>query len=134
MKKMVMIIVIGTLVFLGICSGAFCARGGVPSGGGHYGGGHYYYGGGPRVFIGGNFGFPYYYPYSYPYYYPYAYPYRYYPDTYTQPPVYIEQEQPSYWYYCKDPQGYYPYVTSCPSGWMPVVPTPPEPGREGVAK
>ena len=39
-------------------------------------------------------------------------------------PVYIEPEQPFYWYYCQDPQGYYPYVESCPSGWMRVVPTP----------
>jgi hypothetical protein len=71
--------------------------------------------------------YPYYYP---PYYYPY----------YQEPPIVIEQQpevyvqpapqaeqQPIYWYYCKDPQGYYPYVKQCPGGWMKVVPTPPEP-------
>jgi len=67
-----------------------------------------------------------------PYYYPYYYPY------YQQQPIVIEQQpevniqsapqaeqQPIYWYYCKDPQGYYPYVKQCPSGWLKVVPTPP---------
>ena len=36
-------------------------------------------------------------------------------------------EQPYYWYFCQDPQGYYPYVKNCPGGWMQVVPqmTPP---------
>ena len=70
-----------------------------------------------------------------PYYYPSYYPY--YP---TEPPMVIQQqpeayvqpapeaeEQQSYWYYCKDPQGYYPYVRQCPSGWMKVVPSPPPP-------
>jgi hypothetical protein len=33
----------------------------------------------------------------------------------------------SYWYYCRNPQGYYPYVKRCPSGWMRVVPSPPPP-------
>jgi hypothetical protein len=46
------------------------------------------------------------------------------------PPVYVqpEQEEPYYWYYCQDPQGYYPYVRNCPGGWMKVVPdvTPPQ--------
>jgi hypothetical protein len=45
-------------------------------------------------------------------------------------PVYVqpEQEEPYYWYYCQDPQGYYPYVKTCPGGWMKVVPdvTPPQ--------
>jgi hypothetical protein len=62
------------------------------------------------------------------------YPY----SCYSAPPVVIRQEQPVYvqpepeepyyWYYCQDPQGYYPYVKSCPGGWMKVVPevTPPE--------
>jgi hypothetical protein len=128
MRKLVMMIVVGALIFMGLCSGAFCA------GGGHYGGGYYYHGGGTRVFIGGYFGFPYYYPYGYPNYYPYADPYPSYPYTYADPPVYIEQEQPSDWYYCRDPQGYYPYVESCPSGWTRVAPIPPPPGREGVTK
>lgn len=62
------------------------------------------------------------------------YPYGYYPAPpvviQQGPPVYVqpEQEQPYYWYYCQDPQGYYPYVKSCPGGWMKVVPevTPPQ--------
>lgn len=118
MKKVVIIMVIGVLLPLGLSSGAL----------------------GARVYVGGYFGFPYYaypyayYPYAYPYYYPYAYPYPYYPDAYAQPQVYIEQEQPSDWYYCQNPQGYYPYVTSCPGGWTRVVPTPPPPGREGVER
>lgn len=67
-----------------------------------------------------------------------AYPY--YPYYYSPPPVIVEQpseiyvqpapsaETPSYWYYCKDPQGYYPTVKRCPDGWMKVVPPslPPE--------
>jgi hypothetical protein len=46
-----------------------------------------------------------------------------------EPPVYVQpEEEPYYWYYCQDPQGYYPYVRSCPGGWMKVVPdvTPPD--------
>ena len=45
------------------------------------------------------------------------------------PPVYVQpEEEPYYWYYCQDPQGYYPYVRNCPGGWMKVVPdvTPPQ--------
>ena len=52
------------------------------------------------------------------------------PSTYDGSTVYVEQEQPYYWYYCRDPEGYYPYVTSCPGGSTTVVPTPP--GEEGV--
>lgn len=61
-------------------------------------------------------------------------PYPYYPpQTYIieRPPVeYIQpsnqqQEEPAYWYYCKNPEGYYPYVKRCPDGWMKVIPTPP---------
>ncbi|HWU36839.1 MAG TPA: hypothetical protein VN203_04270, partial [Candidatus Acidoferrum sp.] len=74
-------------------------------------------------------GYPYY-PYpSYPY--P-DYPYPYYGGppavVQQQPPVYIQQEpqaqtqQPTYWYYCQNPQGYYPHVQQCPGGWMTVVP------------
>jgi hypothetical protein len=151
MKKIAVIIAIAALVLLGLYSGVFCAQGGHSGGGhsggghsqgGHYGGGHYYHGGGPRVFIGGYFGFPYYtypygyYRYGYPYYYPYPYTYPYpnYPSTYVEPPVYLEPEQPSYWYYCRDSQAYYPYVTSCPSGWTKVVPTPPPPREEGEVR
>lgn len=176
MKKTIMILVIASLVFLGLSSGAFCQgrsgggyregggqvggyhgggyRGGGGQVGGYYGGGYYggvyyrgghrYYGGGPRIFVGGYFGFPWfpYYPYPYGYYfygypYYYHYPYAYppspdYPYTSDQPPVYSEQEQPRYWYYCRDPEGYYPYVTSCPGGWTRVNPVPP--GEEGEKK
>ncbi len=62
----------------------------------------------------------------YPYYgYPYYYPA---PPVVVQqaPPVYVQQQpapqQPSYWYYCPNPQGYYPYVKDCSAGWMTVVP------------
>jgi hypothetical protein len=62
------------------------------------------------------------------------YPYGYYPTPpvviQQESPVYVqpEQEQPYYWYYCQDPQGYYPYIKNCPDGWMKVVPevTPPQ--------
>lgn len=103
---------------------------------------HGYYGGyygyryprywGPRywgtgAWVGSGFwwGWPYYgYP-SYPYY--YSAP----PAVIQQPPVYLEQappQEPQYWYYCQNPQGYYPYIQSCPNGWMKVVPpdSPPE--------
>jgi len=130
MKKIVLIITVGFFLFAGI-SGAFCA----PRGGHSF---HYY--GGPRVFIDGHIGLPYYYPYGYdpyypysyphPYYYPYSYPYPYEPYSYSQPPEYNESEQDYYWYYCKNPEGYYPYVTSCPGGWIKVAPTPSQPGKE----
>jgi hypothetical protein len=42
------------------------------------------------------------------------------PEIYVQPAP--QQEDPVYWYFCKDPQGYYPYVEKCPKGWMKVVP------------
>lgn len=69
-----------------------------------------------------------------PAYYPsYYYPYYQEPPVVIQeqPDVYIpptpQEQQPIFWYYCKEPQGYYPYVKQCPSGWMKVVPTPPNP-------
>jgi len=76
-------------------------------------------------------GWPYYSYGGYPYlgwpYYSSAYP----SDTATAPPVYNEpeQQQPKYWYYCTNPQGYYPYIKNCPGGWLTVVPkvTPPPP-------
>ena len=66
-----------------------------------------------------------------------SHPYHYYspPVVIEQAPsVYIQQspqqapmsaQEPTYWYYCQEPQGYYPYVKQCPQGWMKVVPTPP---------
>jgi len=87
------------------------------------------------VFIGPGYwwGSPYWWGAPYPYY-PY-YPYYYgAPPTVVQqaPQVYVQPEaqaQPSYWYYCQNPQGYYPYVQQCPGGWMTVVPptAPPAP-------
>jgi hypothetical protein len=49
----------------------------------------------------------------------------YYPPQATEPaPGYREpeQQQPYYWYYCQNPQGYYPYIKSCPGGWIQVIP------------
>ncbi len=67
-----------------------------------------------------------------------AYPYPYYvgpPVVVQQPPAeYVapepQQEEPAYWYYCKDPKGYSPYVKQCPGGWMKVVPSPPAPEED----
>jgi hypothetical protein len=121
MKKLNLVLAVLVILSLVLTSSALYARG-------------------PRVYIGGYFGFPYYpYPYSYP---PYAYPYYYppvyaypsYPYAYAQPPVYSAPEQPYYWYYCQDPQGYYPYVKNCPAGWIKVIPTPPQPREEGMTK
>jgi len=75
---------------------------------------------------------------SRPYYYPYGSYYYPSPVIIQQQPsdVYIQQvpqsapaqvQEPAYWYYCQDPQGYYPYVKQCQKGWMKVVPTPPAP-------
>ena len=73
-------------------------------------------------------------------YYPYDPYYPYYtappvitkqPDTYIQQQPPAQAEEPSYWYFCKDPKGYYPYVKTCPKGWLKVVPSPtPEDGEE----
>jgi hypothetical protein len=119
MKKMVVIISITALVFLGLSSGAYCQRlsgGGSPGGGyrggGYYGGGYYgggyrgggyygrgyygrggyYYGGGPYFFFGWPFVFPYYTnPYGYyPYSYPYSYPYTYEYPYQNYPSAYAE--------------------------------------------
>lgn len=49
------------------------------------------------------------------------------PSTdYYEQPVPRQSQEPAYWYYCRNPEGYYPYVKQCPDGWMKVVPTPPE--------
>ena len=59
-----------------------------------------------------------------------SYPYQ--PPAYyvpAQPRIYIQQnqQQPYYWYWCANPQGYYPYIKSCPQPWQQIVPygTPP---------
>ena len=62
-------------------------------------------------------------------YYPY-YPYYASPPAVIeqQPQMYVEptpqEEEQSYWYYCRKPQGYYPYVQQCPGGWLKVIPSP----------
>lgn len=63
--------------------------------------------------------------------------YRY--EYYSPPPVIIreqpsfygqpQEQEPYYWFYCQDPQGYYPYVRTCPGGWLKVVPETTPPGR-----
>lgn len=101
---------------------------GVPA---HARGGHGHVGFG--VFVGpGWWGWPY--PYYYPY---YSYPYSYQPPVIVeqQPNTYIYQsprkEEPYYWYFCTDPEGYYPYVKKCPKGWQKVIPPEsPEDGEE----
>jgi hypothetical protein len=114
-------IIIGLIVLLLL--GSMNASSAEARRGGH--GGH-----GPRVgvgfWIGPGWGWPYYYP---SYYYPYYPPeqtivIQQQPEGFAQPLP--QEEQPLYWYYCKDPQGYYPYVKKCPNGWMKVVPTPPD--------
>lgn len=118
MKTLTRLIIAATVVLLiGSMPGSSAdARGG------H--GGH-----GPHVGIGLWLGPGWWGPYYYPYYYPY---YQDQPIVIEQPELYVQpapqtEQQPVYWYYCKDPQGYYPYVKQCPGGWMKVVPTPPAP-------
>jgi hypothetical protein len=96
-------------------------------GGGHGGG----WGWGPAMGLGlglGLWGLSNSY-YGYPYY-PYydAAPINEQPSTemYVRPAP-QQPAEPTYWYYCRAPEGYYPYVKQCPGGWMKVVPTPPQP-------
>jgi hypothetical protein len=113
-------------------------HGGGGHGGGWHGGGGHGGHGGVSVWVGPGWwgGYPYY-PYYYPYYNQYYYPY--YNPYYGAPPAgdsqqpsgYVQQEEPSYWYFCQDPKGYYPYVKQCPKGWLKVVPSPtPKAGEE----
>ncbi|SEM81051.1 hypothetical protein [Nitrosomonas marina] len=121
------------------------------SGPSHFGGGRGHFSGGHRHFghhrhsrinFGFNFGgfygpgfygYPYWSRYRSPYYYSRAYVYPSPLIAPATPPVYIErkvtavnstQSQSSYWYYCRNPEGYYPYVKQCPEGWLQVVPQP----------
>jgi len=99
-----------------------------------HGHGHGWARGGFGVYVSPWWGYPGYAPGYVPGpYYPYYYP----PQVITvpsSPPVYIQQDEPpgasapqnSYWYYCRNPQGYYPYVKQCPGGWQAVAPQPPE--------
>lgn len=56
----------------------------------------------------------------------------------AQPPVvYIEKNEASrgsppqtYWYYCRDPEGYYPDVEECPDGWEQVLRQPKQDNQE----
>ena len=82
--------------------------------------------GGPRVFVG----VPYCYPYRRYYYYPapaYYNPVPYYAAPYYAPPVqYIEQGQggPGDLFYCAQSEAYYPDVLQCPAGWQRIPPPP----------
>lgn len=137
----VLALVLGSAGVAGAGGGGH-GRGGWHGGGGHgwHGGGHgwhgssgvrvvvpFYYGAGP--FWGPGWWARPYPAYAYP---PYGYaPYGYAPYAYPpaggavviqpQTQTYVQQ-QPQYWYYCRNPEGYYPYVEQCPSGWMTVVP------------
>jgi len=122
MRKAAVVVLIGIFLGLSLCP---VARGGVVIGG-YFGPFPYY----PYPYYG-------YYPfvYPYPFYYPYGYPYPYYSYRYYPPTtVYVEPEQPFYWYFCRESETYYPYVTSCPGGWVKVVPTPPQAEKEGTVK
>jgi len=134
-------VIILSFAFLGSSSflEARDGSGGRPGWGGHHGGyykGHVGWGGHHRGYYGGHHGglhigiglgfWPGYYWGNYPYY--WGAPvvgWPYYPPQATeaapgnsQP----EQQQPYYWYYCENPQGYYPYIKSCPGGWIQVIP------------
>ncbi len=88
---------------------------------------------GTNIIVGPGFWGPGWYGPAYPY---YPYPYYAAPPVVIQqePQVYIQQpeaqpQQPNYWYYCQNPQGYYPHVQQCPGGWMTVVPPTTAPPR-----
>jgi hypothetical protein len=87
-------------------------------------GGHFRHGGGHvgvGVFVGPGFWGPGWWgPYPYYPYYPPQVIVREPPEIYVEPAP--QAEEPRYWYYCQEPQGYYPNVKKCPKGWMKVVP------------
>ena len=92
-------------------------------GGGGHGGG---WGWGPAVGLGIGLGL---WGLSHPYYgdpyYPYYNPAPIIVQPSTEPyavPAPQPSVEPTYWYYCRVPEGYYPYVKRCPDGWMKVVP------------
>jgi hypothetical protein len=123
MKKIICIALTAMALILVGTSYSDAFRGGHGGHGGHVGVG---------VFVGPGWGPGWWGPYPYYPYYPY----------YSTPPVVIEKqpdtyiqkapqdEQPSYWYFCKDPEGYYPYVKKCPKGWLKVLPSPSPEGEE----
>jgi len=149
MKKVVIIISVIALVFLGLSSSAFCqgrsgggyhGGGGSPSGGGYHGGGGHggegYRGGGyyGRGYYGGGYygrggyyygGGPYFYfgwPLGFPFYgyYPYGYPYSY-PYAYEYP----YQDYPSAYaespVYVEPEQPYSWYYCQDPQGYYPYI-------------
>jgi hypothetical protein len=102
---------------------------------GNAGGGHGHHNGGhfsTSFYVGPGWGPGWWGPYPYYPYYPY----------YSAPPVVIQQQpqsyiqldsqegEQSYWYFCKDPEGYYPYVKKCPKGWLKVMPDTTPDGEE----
>lgn len=97
--------------------GNFRPHGGPRHGGWRHHGGHVRYWG-PRFLVGVPLGYAGWYAWPrYP-----AYPA---PVVVTPPPpVYVQPDPVSYWYYCQDPAGYYPHVAACPGGWVPVPPQP----------
>ena len=130
----VMLILLVAFLFVQTVEAADHGGGHGGHGGGHHGGfGH----GHDQRFFGGFgydwWGYPYWWDYPYyPYYYPYYDPYYY--EGYGEPPVVpegvtppaeSEQQQPSFWHFCQDPEGYYPYIKDCPGGWLRVVPPQP---------
>ena len=120
-----------TLVRITITAMIVLLMGSMPGSSAEARGGHGGYGPhvGVGVWLGPGWGpgwwGPNYYPYYYPYYQETPIVIEHQPEIYMQPAP--QAEQPVYWYYCKDPQGYYPYVKQCPGGWMKVVPIPPTP-------
>lgn len=123
MKKVIVLIL--AVVLMVSTAPAFAARGGH----GWHGGGHAHIG----LYVGPGWWWPGWWE-PYPYYYPYYAPP---PRVIVQPPsdIYVQPapqaEEPRYWYYCQDPQGYYPDVKRCPKGWLKVVPpTAPPAGEE----
>jgi hypothetical protein len=103
--------------------------------GGHFHHGHFHRHASVGIFIGAAF-WPWYYPFPYYYYSPYYYDPQYYLPDAAGPsslPPRVEPgevspapvQQPYYWYYCAEANGYYPYVRECPGGWQPVAPQPP---------
>ncbi|HUL23257.1 MAG TPA: hypothetical protein VLZ10_17515 [Thermodesulfobacteriota bacterium] len=138
LKTVIVVVLVSLATFLLVAS-ANAQR----HGGGHYRGyghgyGHGYYGGRGYGWWGYPYGWAYPYGWGYPYgwnypYYPYYGPYygggyevpTVPPEEVTPPPESGQQQQPSYWRFCQDPEGYYPYVKDCPGGWMAVVPSKP---------
>jgi hypothetical protein len=120
MKKVLRIFLAVIIVVTVFALPVYAARGGHGGHSGHFGhgGGHV----GIGLFVGPDWWGPGWWgPYPY-------YPYYQSPPVIVQPPpeIYVQPapqaEEPNYWYFCPEPQGYYPYIKTCPKGWMKVVP------------